>query len=807
MPTRGTKGEGNRLTLNLEGHKRDEERPAIAVTLLGNDAKPLHVATAAEDGTIDIPPDALKKARLVVIGPAADDPASVDPETLIRYRPADFTKAVEAGSLNLARIDWQKWLGYLRCVTGTVRLCRRSPWWYEELYKLATEPVLVHRIPIPDPPPDLREIQRTAPISSAATSAASLLASGVSSAVSANLVSRIPAASSVSDLIVWPFRCQTICNGTVDVYRRTCCCEPWIIDDPRFPDLLHELREIVEGLRRVPPWPPDPPVGPGPGPDPAPPLPGKEPPIPPDPNPPDPPPFIEAGAIFKGGAIDEKALNATADLAALHAMPRLEVADYINARPYLRCWHRSCGTPVKVASGTINPDGRFSICWFDWPRIPPFPCSDEYAYLVRQRFGPFTMTIYDGVAANIWFAPGADATLTSYSSWAYACRDNGEPGTGAFVYLDLIGDTESWNLKTPNSTAWNSVGAPLFNDGLLFPATAAAALGQNLNRNMGGTLKLSYLFSEDMQTAPVNAKYYRIGITPATPADMSGAPTTAPTYLSAGLSWDKSVPDGLGGVDVVPVVLGPFSVGGQDHLYLIPFDRNLDNTQNEWNAGQYHGYVDTTAAAWSDPTVRHLITLEVFDGAGVRLRPTGTPATTAGGAENARAFTFRRRYQDLGPTANVPFGALTHMFWWDNRDLGAEITRLLQNGIEFPGECLFLEAHANATFAIRYRAFHPEELFQKEHSITWQRGVPVPPNPAVTGTLLASASNNVGEPPDPPGDSPPNTFAQMLSPGPGNPHPKCAFTVFLSITSKTTDGDYLGNYGITKTGAFALEIN
>ena len=47
MPTEGAKGEGSRLTLNLEGLKRDEERPAIAVTVLGNDVKPILVATAA----------------------------------------------------------------------------------------------------------------------------------------------------------------------------------------------------------------------------------------------------------------------------------------------------------------------------------------------------------------------------------------------------------------------------------------------------------------------------------------------------------------------------------------------------------------------------------------------------------------------------------------------------------------------------------------------------------------------------------------------------------------------------------------
>src|SRR5262249_34904299 len=161
----------------------------------------------------------------------------------------------------------------------------------------------------------------------------------------------------------------------------------------------------------------------------------------------------------------------------------------------------------------------------------------------------------------------ADARLVSYSPFAYACRDNGEPGSGAYVFLDLIGDTESWELKTPTATGWDRVAAPAYNDGLVFPAaTSAAAAGANLNRNWGGTLKLNYKFSEDMKS--VGAKYYRISITE---SDSSGHPTGTRNNLSDGLSWKKSVPNGTGGVDIVSVALGPFPVGGQENLFLIPY--------------------------------------------------------------------------------------------------------------------------------------------------------------------------------------------------------------------------------------------
>src|SRR4029079_18769924 len=117
----------------------------------------------------------LKKARQIVVGPATEDPSSVPSDTLIRLRPADFLKAADSGSLSIARGNWQKWLGFLRCVTGTVQLCRRSRWWYEDLYTLATEPVLVPRIPIPDPPRELKEVQRAPALSSTGATAASLL--------------------------------------------------------------------------------------------------------------------------------------------------------------------------------------------------------------------------------------------------------------------------------------------------------------------------------------------------------------------------------------------------------------------------------------------------------------------------------------------------------------------------------------------------------------------------------------------------------------------------------------------------------
>jgi hypothetical protein len=752
-----------RVRLNLEDFKEGDERPNIAVTLVDTDGKPLHIAEVDNQGNVEVPEAALKKAHRVLIGPSVRDDAPVDPETILRYRPVDLEKLIQAGVINLPRLVWEKWWLRLRCVTGTVRLCHRRPWWYHDLLRLATTATLE---------PTMRLQASAASLGGQRGAAAVLSQRATLSEFQPVAVSPSGSPASLAELLLFPFHCHVICNGTVEVYRRTCCCEPWIIHDPRLPELIRELEDLIIQVEPIPfPWPI------------------------PDPNPPD-PPYVQQ-LFFKDGALDEKAVHATADLQAIRALKPVQVAEYINARPYLLCRRYSCSAPVKVAEGNINPDGRFTLCWLDWRRTIGSRCHEEYAYIVRQRFGPFAFIVYNGVAANIWFHAGDEANLVSYSPWAYACRNNGDPGSGAYVFLDLIGDTESWNLKTPNATGWDRVALPGFNDGLVFPASAAAALGANLNRNWGGTLKLNYKFSEDMRVAPVGAKYYRISVSE---ADNNGVPVGTRFALSAGLSWDKSEPDGLGGVNIVPVTLGPFSAGGQDNLYLIPYDAEAD-----WNAGQYHGYLDTTDARWSDPTKRHLVTVEVFNAGGTRLRPTGTPASGAGGAEAAAPFTYRRRFQDLGPTAEVPFAALTHMFWWDNQALQASINWLNKDGLVFSEECLFLLGTAGSTFGVGYRAYHPNEMFQLSHGLSWQRGLGTAAG--ATGALLSGSPFNVGQPPAAPGNSPTNTFAQMLRTDLDPTRKKCAFTVFLGISSKTTDGDYLGNGSLTRSAAFALEIN
>jgi len=426
-------------------------------------------------------------------------------------------------------------------------------------------------------------------------------------------------------------------------------------------------------------------------------------------------------------------------------------------------------------------------------------CKEEFAYVITQTLGGVTRTICNGVLVNQWFAAGENPTLTSHSAFAFACRDDGEPGTGAFVYLDTIGGMQSHRLATPVSTGWDRVAPPAYNGGLADPAPLpAAAVGALVDRNWGGTLPSNIMFSEDPRNAAVGARYYRVSVTAATSA---GAPTGARSYLGGGLRWTKAVSTPLR-TEVVPEVLGPFSLGGHDSLYEIPYD-----TEANWGAGQHHAYLDTTDPRWSDPATRRLITIEIFDAAGQRLRPAGTTPVDPGNAGVAKPFFFRRWRVPTGLVDNVPPAALTHMFWWDNRPLTAELLGFTVNGNVSTAKCLFLTFPGGAQFGVRYTASHPNAMFKHSHDITWIRGRNVP---VEGGALETRNPTNVTIETTSVTDSFANLLGSITAPdSSGVPRTaqrdRCAFAVTLYLQGKMTDGSSAPPY-VSQTGAVALLI-
>jgi hypothetical protein len=711
-----------RAQIELIGFTDKDESPDMAVYAVDKAFKVIEMSKVDSGGMFRLSQKALDSASRIVVGAQAESIADVDRSELAVYRSTQFKNIIaESGRVEIAKGDWIRWIHIKRCVSGSVKKC--FPY-----------PVLIS------------QIARQADIALK------------KSITTRTLALRATAADSVTDARIatplQPFiplrKCDTVCDGVVEVYRRTCCCHPWVMYDPRIPELIEELEELIPEIPPIP-WPPRPE--------------------------PDPAPF-ERLPFFKSGALDEKVLNAKQDLHALHTLSAQEVPAYIMARPYLFC---SCGSATKVAQGTIRPDGKFHICWFEAPRLLLINCHDEYAYVVKQNIDGSTVTIYDGVAAHKWFHYNDDAELVSYHLLAQSCRHNDFPGTGAFALLQDIGLTNSYRLKTPDATGWDRVAAPLYNDGLAYPAAnAAAAKGKYLDRNWGGTLLLRYHFSEAMKG--VGAKYYRVSVAA---SDGNGNPTGGRTYL-APRSWKYFEVIGTD-IFIRKIPLGPHSAGGQNNLYEIPYDADRD-----WLSGQYHADLGTTEFA----NGRHLVTVEVFNSSGKLIRPTGTP--DPGGSVQG-AFTYRRWYQETGPTAEVPFAALTHMFWWDNREAVANIVDLRVNGSPNTQECQFLVGPGNTNFSVGYRAYHPNPLFLLDHRIWWRRGLGGP-----SGILTSPHPNpdNVGVPPGLPHQSGADTFSSMLG-----SHVKCSFTINLHSNVKTFNGiGTLNGRDDWDQAAFALEI-
>jgi hypothetical protein len=705
------KPEAGRLV--LDGFQEGRERPSLTIHVLDDAGKTLTSVPVESDGTFPLDAVRAERAARIMIGPSD---AKVEERRKFFSLPGATVREMIKASPELAiggRV-WQPWLVFTRCVSGNVRRC------FPFLH--VVDDILVSR--------NLATLQEVR-----------------------NFVEFRP-------LGRYPFlRCSPICFGTVEVYRRVCCCHPPVVIDPG--DLPIEVNPDF-------PFPPEDPfgtIGPRPGPDPA--------------------PFEFQALVLTAGAIDEaKVARLQARALPKSLAPELR-RDFFIRHPFFWC---SCGVPKKVGQGFVQDGGSFSVCWKESPKILLPHCHEEFAYVVKQAIGGAMVTIYNGVAANQWFSASDQPTLTSYHYKAIGCRDSDVPGEGPFVVLEDIGATPSHLLATPAQTSFESVGAPAYNSGLLNPvANPAAAVGQLLNRNLGGGVALQYHFTESMR--PVGAIYYRIQVAK---ADASGNPTGSWTVL-APVTWATWK---LNTATPGSIALGPHSAGPHNDLSMVPYDTGAPLGPNEeWQDGQFHGVIPTTDL----DNDRYLVMIEVFNAAGTRLKPLAAPGAEAG---TAAGFTFRL-WNVPASTVAVPFAALTHMMWWDNRHAVADIVDIRLNGSPSSDQCQFLEGGPSATVEIGYRAYHPQPgtpSFLHFHSLVITRGLNGP-----SWQVANPPGAEVGEG-GPPHASVAKTLADLLGDEPPG-HQKCAFAVNLHSHVKTTNGaGTLTNLDASETAAFAAEI-
>jgi hypothetical protein len=785
------------VNLVLADQCPEEEAPDLAVYRITPGGDVDKKLARVEKDRIEIPREWLKLGGFIALGPDVEDPQDLKPDNLQQFRLAQVWEEWSRDNMILVpRPWWEGWFSRRVCVSGGARWCRRWLLQTGDQLRLAESFVT--------PTLDLKQGQWNP------TAAGS---SELATKVSARQISiagpRIgPMTTPRFDGQFSPVICRPLCHGVVEIYERVCCCRPWVVLDPRLERLVERLREDICRLIPCPPepwpegpWPPEPDPGPfPPGPDPGPFAAGIW--------PPEPDTFLgdrssqrrikRMASTFDPAAAALPSARLLQDYQAISAYAscdRAEADRYVMARPYLL--HALCHcTTRKVGDATINPDGSFSLCYRRPITIHRLGtrCTTTYGFTVKQWQDNQWVYIYNGLGQGEFFDDDDTIILRSYDPRARTCQTNPPPVEGEgrpFVLLEDIGSTRSHNLISPVQTAPDGLNTALpANGGLVYPpGPGETAEGRLRNRPWSMTLPLRLYVHPEMKA--LGAEYYRFSVVA---ADGLGNPQSGavPQPLTGGVTWSKYVWVGSQ-VQVHGEGLGPSSVidpGGdvQAGLYRIPYwDSN-----HQWLYGQFHHRWNTLA----HPNGQYLLSVEIFDAAGNRLRPTG-----AAGSGVDKNFHFLR-WIDPVNTAQTPFAALQHVFWVDKQACYGDIEDLRLNGIASNQECQFLTGTPASTFSAGYRAFHlhgpPGETFMWYRRMWYHRGLNGP------NRTIEFAGDNA--PPTmaagPRAESTPQTFASML-----NSHVKCTFALNLRVRAKHTNGSRrISEYDRSDQAAFALEI-
>jgi hypothetical protein len=661
---------------------------------------------------------------------------------------------------------WLDWLGVTVCVTGRVEVCHP-----------------VFRIPI------------------------DLIAADVRLGRTDGLLDLLRRPLLWDPLIVWPVVCNPVCNGKVEVFLRTCCCEPLVIDPPV---IIRDLCEIIDCRF---PWPPEPwPPWPWP-PD------GPEPPGPP-------PPFtlsaqrlgsegnprycsdavpdleqavvraLQRAATVEGAPAADKVLEAAQHLLALQRLRTREAqVRYIESIPELRFRFCTC-TTTKVAEVPLQLDGSFDAC-FLVSLLLRAGCTRHVQYVVSQLQETGWVVVYDGLARGQSFALDEEAVLRA-DPVAEGCDDSPfVDRPRPFVLLERIGAT--WADKLIRSTEQDgetSFAGPLaVKDGLVNeapPGPLDPASGP-YDQPWAKMLAQRYQFHPGLEDPAIDAKYYRTRVIP---VNANGDPTGPGFTLMGNLSWRKyyQKPDLSPGVRWV--ALHNPVINGLEGLYTIPYP----DLVWPWLGGQFHARVDTTGLA----NGRYLLVVDIFNASGVRLVPDNS-LDAAGPGDIARPFDYLRLEGPIdAPTqalSVVRRNALANLFLVDNLACVADIEAISHNsGPPSVQNCQFLEGPGTDTVAIQYTARH-QNNYQWYHHMWLKQGLTGPTtflNLTGPPSNQTRRSDNVIN-----GLTHPASFVSLLL-----AEPRCSFAVHLRTYARHTNGSgRIIEYDGHDSGAFALEIS
>ena len=205
------------LPVTFVALKDGEQAPRFAVYQLDTAGRPVTKLGGYDGKVLKID---LADARSVALGPDVEDFKALPKESLASYRVAQKIELWRKQGIVLPRDIWDRFHFHFACVTGTVRKCR--PWFWDLLDDIRLKPMF-----------ELAQVARIKPIT-----------------------------ADLQPHILFPLRCQPLCDGIIEIYERECCCHHIHI-----PILIDRLRDILDIL----PIPiPDPFPDPIPGLDPAP---------------------------------------------------------------------------------------------------------------------------------------------------------------------------------------------------------------------------------------------------------------------------------------------------------------------------------------------------------------------------------------------------------------------------------------------------------------------------------------------------------------------------------------------------------
>lgn len=718
------------------GAQSHEQTPPIAVYSLDTLGRVTGKIAVSSDGELDIK---RTKSGVVALGPDVEQAADLNPQGLVTLRLADQLPTWEkTGEIIIPSQWWRGWLGFVTCVSGKAFRCF---------------PFL-----------ELRSLRAIA-------------------------LGRQP--------IIFPERCEPLCNAIVEVWEQTTCCWPFPILE--VPKLIANLASFLVENPIMFPVPPRP-----------------------DPGPLDAALVSRVDAAFGTGGVANTFVPSTTlavHLETLRSLSAQDAVTYFEAHPIL--WPFWCtGSSAMLGETALNPDGSFSFCYRYFPFFR-INCRNSYFYKVKQLVNGSWVYVYDGSAAHQYFT--ADETANLYTWTGQTCFQPPPLGND-YIALQAIGSTNTWALNSNWNGAIAGVDQTQTGDTQMATLIQDAGLVVGSGAPWATTLALLLNYDPALQTASPNPYYYRISVVQ---ADASGGPRAGATVtpLMTPISWsyfDLSTNP----VSTASQSLGPVTVNGNQGLYQIPY---FGGGNPAWLGNQFHQFLDTTTL----PNViadgpgmgngQFLLILEVFDSGGNRLVPEiATPTAT----DTKGTFNYIRML-DSTTNANVPFNSLTHVIWVDNRPVvGAIDYFMTSTGVQV---CQFYKERADTPFYVGFQAYHavmcdaadspkPSNSFMSSFDLVWQEGLA-----GTSGTLASGDDTNWGvgcsvsvanaistaTPPTatPPFNVPAVTFGEMLGTDPVTQKPltSCSFALTLGVYPKHTNGSgTIWGYESIKTAALAL---